>query len=69
MGWGVTVFIVEICIMSPHQRGEGHIVLDADPIGVGICMCRHWPDTFLSEQHLVNQLLDSYQIFIDIIGT
>ena len=42
--------------MSPNLRGGGHIDFGVDPVGV---------DAFLCAQYLVNQWLDSYQIFMD----
>ena len=41
-------------------------VFGADPFGVGVGVIWHWRDTFLSAQYLMNQWLDSYQIFMDI---
>ena len=46
-------------IMTPYlngERGRGHIICGANPIGIGISMTLF----------LVNQWLDSYQIFMDI---
>ena len=45
----------------PQPRGEGHIDLGADSVGdvIGLTL-------FLSAQYLVNQWLDSYQIFMGI---
>ena len=43
----------------------------ADPVGIGLsigvicCWPQHWRETFLSALCLVNQWLESYQIFLD----
>ena len=57
--------------MSLHLQGrlgvEGgweHIDFGVDPIGVSISVTS--VDTFLPAQYLVNQGLDSYQIYMDI---
>ena len=49
-------------IMSPNLSG-GHTDFGEDPVGIGVW---GWHDTFLFAQYLVNQWLDSYQIFKDI---
>ena len=58
--------------MSTNLRGEGHIDFGADPIGVGVgfgigmtLSCLH---TFMSAHYLVNQWLDFFQIFMDILS-
>ena len=53
--------------LYPHLKGGGHIVFGVDPIDVGLLLLvRTLSCEPVVAQYLVNQWLDSYQIFMDI---
>ena len=64
MGKGLTYLIMS-CTYGAGGGG-GHTVFGVNPIGVGIGAIQRLRDIFLSAHYLVNQWLDSYQIFMNI---
>ena len=58
----MAAYLLSLC---PPTRGGKHIDFGADPIGIGFGTGIGIGVTFLSAQYLVNQWLDSYQIFME----